>query len=159
MKHLRQRAAGSTALPQRRYADHVVHEREAGENNMEAEIVANLLLVDDDAGNLASLQLGLESDGHHVSTAADAARAMQMLSREAVEIVVTDYEMPGMDGAEFCRQVRAKAAHRELPIVMLSAGPEPVCASRCWTLFFRKPASLDRLTAAICAQIAEPSTP
>ncbi|WP_243460829.1 hypothetical protein [Paraburkholderia largidicola] len=44
--------------------------------------------------------------------------------------------MPGMNGAEFCRQVRAQPAHRDLPIVMLSAGPEPVCVLRCWTLFF-----------------------
>ncbi|WP_242681881.1 response regulator [Paraburkholderia hospita] len=102
---------------------------------MQTETVANLLLVDDDAENLASLQLALESDGHHVSIAGDASRAMEMLMREPIELVVTDYEMPGMDGAEFCRQVRAQPAHRDLPIVMLSAGPEPVCVLRCWTLF------------------------
>jgi CheY-like chemotaxis protein len=126
---------------------------------MQTEIVANLLLVDDDAENLASLQLALESDGHHVSIAGDASRAMEMLMREPIELVVTDYEMPGMNGAEFCRQVRAQPAHRDLPIVMLSAGPEPVCVLRCWTLFFRKPAPFERLTAAIGAQIAGRSTP
>ncbi|EIM94601.1 Response regulator receiver domain-containing protein [Burkholderia sp. YR290] len=67
---------------------------------MQTEIVANLLLVDDDAENLASLQLALESDGHHVSIAGDASRAMEMLVREPIGLVVTDYEMPGMDGAE-----------------------------------------------------------
>ncbi|WP_224029960.1 hypothetical protein [Paraburkholderia caribensis] len=38
---------------------------------MQTEIAANLLLVDDDAENLASLQQALESDGHHVSIAGD----------------------------------------------------------------------------------------
>jgi CheY-like chemotaxis protein len=80
---------------------------------MQTEIVANLLLVDDDAENLASLQLALESDGHHVSIAGDASRAMEMLMSEPIELVVTDYEMPGMDGTEFCRQVRAQPAHRD----------------------------------------------
>lgn len=127
---------------------------EAGANNMQTHSVANLLLVDDDAENLASLQLALESHGHHVSIARDASRAMEMLSRESIELVVTDYEMPGMDGAEFCSQVRVQPAHRDLPIVMLSAGPEPVVALRCWTLFFRKPASLAYLAAVIDAQIA-----
>jgi CheY-like chemotaxis protein len=84
---------------------------------------------------------------------------MEMLMREPIELVVTDYEMPGMNGAEFCRQVRAQPAHRDLPIVMLSAGPEPVCVLRCWTLFFRKPAPFERLTAAIWAQIAGRSIP
>jgi CheY-like chemotaxis protein len=118
-----------------------------------AEAVAKVLLVDDDAENLSALQGALESDGHEVAVARDASAAMAILNGEAIQCVVTDLEMPGTDGAQFCRQVRMHPVHRDLPIVMLSAAPEPlVDGVRYWTHFMRKPASFARLAAAIAAE-------
>ncbi|MEC5409978.1 response regulator [Paraburkholderia sp. MPAMCS5] len=116
--------------------------------------MANVLLVDDDPENLWSLQVALEGDGHHVSVAGDARRAMDLLHRERVEFLITDYEMPDIDGAQLCRWVRAQPAHHDMPIMMLSAAPEPSGAPRWWTRFLRKPASIDQLTDAINAHVA-----
>ena len=76
-----------------------------------SQTVANVLLVDDDAENLWSLQLALESDGHHVSVAGDANCALDILCRESIQLMITDYEMPGIDGAELCRLVHEQPAH------------------------------------------------
>jgi CheY-like chemotaxis protein len=116
-------------------------------------VVANVLPVDDDPENLWSLQVALESDGHQVSVAGDALRAMDLLRRKAIQFLITDYGMPGIDGAELCRMVRAQPAHSELPILMLSAAPEPL-EGRHWTRFLRKPASVGELTEVIDAYVA-----
>jgi CheY-like chemotaxis protein len=115
--------------------------------------VAKVLLVDDDAENLLALQGALESDGHEVAVAGDVSAAMAILNCAPIQCVVTDLEMPGTDGAQFCRQLRANPEHRDLPIVMLSAAPEPlVDGVRYWTHFMRKPASFARLPFAIAAE-------
>lgn len=93
--------------------------------------MANILLVDDDLENLWALQLALEADGHRVVAVEDAGRALDLLRREPVHFMITDYEMPLVDGAQLCRMVRAWGA-LSLPIVMLSAAPEPVSAPGAW---------------------------
>ncbi|QYD71032.1 response regulator [Paraburkholderia edwinii] len=118
-----------------------------------AQAVAKVLLVDDDAENLSALQGALESDGHEVAVARDASAAMAILNGAPIQCVVTDLEMPGTDGAQFSRQIRTHPVHRDLPIVMLSAAPEPsVDGVRYWTHFIRKPASFARLAAAVAAE-------
>ncbi|AUT64086.1 response regulator [Paraburkholderia terrae] len=119
-----------------------------------SQTVANVLLVDDDAENLWSLQLALESDGHHVSVAGDANCALDILRRESFQLMITDYEMPGIDGAELCRLVHEQPAHAGLPIVLLSAAAEPQNLPQSWTRFFRKPARIQDLTATLDAHVA-----
>ena len=107
--------------------------------------MATVLLVDD-AENLWPLQTALERDGHRVSVAGDARRALDVLNRERVQLVITDYEMPDTDGATLCRLLRARPGCAELPIIMLSAAPEPVHGARHRTRFPRKRASIRELS-------------
>jgi CheY-like chemotaxis protein len=60
-------------------------------------------------------------------------------------MIVTDWQMPGMDGLQFCQTVRKQATYALIPIIMLSANVEPVGEAGCWSAFFRKPVSLDVL--------------
>lgn len=125
-----------------------------GVNRTWTEVVANILLVDDDSENLWALQVALEGDGHRVRIATDARRALDVLRRESVEFMITDLEMPGIDGAQLCGIVRAQPGYSELPILLLSAAPEPRRMPHPWTRFLRKPASFDDLEAAIDAHVA-----
>ena len=59
------------------------------------------------------------------------------------------------DGSELCRPLRSQPALAELPIILLSAMPEPEGEPRCWTVFFRKPADLDALLSTVGTLIAE----
>ncbi|WP_236674462.1 response regulator [Paraburkholderia hospita] len=87
--------------------------------------MSTVLLVDDDLENLWALQLALESCGHHMVLAENGREALQKLQRELPRLIVTDWQMPGMDGAELCRRVRCQPAFADLPVIMLSAMPEP----------------------------------
>ncbi|MHB9838017.1 response regulator [Paraburkholderia terrae] len=107
--------------------------------------MSNVLLVDDDLENLCALNLALESSGHHVILAGSGREAMDKLAREPVQLIITDLEMPGMDGAELCRRVRCNPATALVPIIVLSAAPEPRDEPACWSMYFRKPADLPSL--------------
>ncbi len=117
--------------------------------------MSTVLLVDDDLENLWALQLALESCGHHVVLAENGREALRKLQRELPRLIVTDWQMPDMDGAELCRRVRCAPALTDLPIILLSAMPEPEDGPPCWTAFFRKPANLTRLMESVNIFIAE----
>jgi CheY-like chemotaxis protein len=116
--------------------------------------MSTVLLVDDDLDNLWALQLALEGSGHRVVLAESGPEALDKLAREPVRLIVTDWEMPGMDGEELCRQVRRIPAFAQLPILMLSAAPEPAFGPVCWSVYFRKPADLPSLILAIDTFVA-----
>jgi len=64
-----------------------------------------ILLVDDDAEALEMLCEFLVEQGYAVETALDGRAALDKLDGVAVDLIVTDYEMPGMSGAELIRLV------------------------------------------------------
>ncbi len=78
-----------------------------------------ILLVDDDAEIQASLKRALSLEGYRVSLASDGNEALQLMRDRQPDLVVLDVLMPGLDGLEVCRRLRA--ADRHLPILMLTA--------------------------------------
>jgi two-component system, OmpR family, response regulator MprA len=79
----------------------------------------NILVVDDDDELRAVLRRGLEMEGFQVLLAANGQQAAQRVDDHQVDLVVLDIVMPGPDGLEICRQLRA--ADERLPIIMLTA--------------------------------------
>ena len=86
--------------------------------------------------------------------AQNGAQALRVVLHEMPMLIVTDWQMPEMDGAELCRRVRCQPAFARLPIVMLSAMAEPSADPHCWSAFFRKPADLNELLRAVNSFIA-----
>ena len=82
-----------------------------------------ILVVDDDRNTRLLMQAILESEHYTVSLAEDGMQAMALLEEEHVDLVVLDVMMPRMNGYEFTRELRA--AHSELPILMVSARQMP----------------------------------
>ncbi|POR45794.1 response regulator receiver domain-containing protein [Paraburkholderia eburnea] len=111
----------------------------------------NILLVDDDLNNASPLALALQHDGHRVTMASNASAALTVLRHQLIDCLVTDYEMPGLDGAQLCDLVRAQPAFAALPVVMLSAAEEPLERGRCWSFFLRKPVTVARFLEVIDA--------
>lgn len=80
-----------------------------------------LLAVDDDAGILAALRMLLRGAGYRrVSTSTDAAAAVAAAAESPPDLVLTDLSMPGIDGFEAMRRLRAHEATRDVPILVLS---------------------------------------
>jgi two-component system, OmpR family, response regulator MprA len=81
-----------------------------------------LLVVDDDASVREALALVLGLDGFDVRTAGDGREAMRTLSLGTPDAVILDVLMPGLDGLEVCRRMRA--AGDRTPVLMLTARAE-----------------------------------
>jgi two-component system NtrC family sensor kinase len=82
---------------------------------------ATLLIVDDDARVRRSLQRAFEGAGHRVVACADAAAALRELHRQPCDLIVLDIELPGVSGLALCRLLRAQAATKRLPVIIVSA--------------------------------------
>ncbi|MCB9454463.1 MAG: response regulator transcription factor [Anaerolineaceae bacterium] len=77
-----------------------------------------ILLVDDDPHIIDLAQMYLEQDGYHVTSTSDGLIALQRILEEMPRLVVLDLMLPGLDGWEVCRRVRAQS---DVPIIMLTA--------------------------------------
>jgi two-component system, OmpR family, response regulator ResD len=81
--------------------------------------MSRVLVVDDDE-TLSEVLLGyLQRAGHDPSVVTDGPMALAEVSKRAPELVVLDLMLPGIDGLEVCRRVRAN--HADIPVIMLTA--------------------------------------
>jgi len=82
---------------------------------------ARVLVVDDTPLNVKLLTVKLEYEDYVVSTAADGFEALAKIEAEQPDIVLLDVMMPGLDGFETCRRIRADPATAHIPVVMVTA--------------------------------------
>jgi two-component system, OmpR family, alkaline phosphatase synthesis response regulator PhoP len=82
-----------------------------------------ILVVDDEQRIIELAQLYLEQEGYHVTSANDGKAALQKIIAEKPALVVLDLMLPGMDGWEVCRRVRAES---DVPIIMLTARSDDI---------------------------------
>ncbi|MSO89785.1 MAG: PleD family two-component system response regulator [Rhodospirillaceae bacterium] len=82
---------------------------------------ARILVVDDVPANVGVLEAKLSSEYFDVSTAADGPTALAQIRQSPPDLVLLDVMMPGMDGFEVCRRIRADIATQHLPVVMVTA--------------------------------------
>jgi CheY-like chemotaxis protein len=107
--------------------------------------MSTILLADDNFGDTEALRLLLEFEGYRVVTTANGYAALRAAQRERPDLVITDWEMPLMDGIELCRQLKRCAELSGIPVMMISAAVPPGEGVPLWAAFFRKPAPLRRL--------------
>jgi len=81
----------------------------------------SFLVVDDDVDARTSLALTLEALGHSVTSAASANDALAKLQGEKFDMALIDIMMPGKNGYQLLGEVREMAAHKEMPVSIVSA--------------------------------------
>jgi DNA-binding response OmpR family regulator len=86
--------------------------------------VARILLVDDDASLLDALTLAFEDAGHDVLTAPDGARGLVRARDDKPHAVVSDVNMPGLDGFSLCKKLRE--AGDRVPLVLLTSRDDEI---------------------------------
>ena len=84
-----------------------------------------MLFVDDSKVTRAVMGQLLRFHGHEVFTAADVEEARNLLAGEPLDMVITDFNMPGEDGLALARWVRAQPSLRTLPILLITADFDP----------------------------------
>ena len=80
----------------------------------------SMLIVDDSEDMRQFLENNFK-DKYHIITAGDGIEALHLLQKHQVSIIISDWMMPRMDGAEFCRRVRQNPLTSHIPFVMLTA--------------------------------------
>jgi len=84
-------------------------------------MTARILLVDDVEGSRQLLQAKLTAENYDVSTAADGLSALAMAADEPPDIILLDVMMPGMNGLQVCRKLKADETLKHIPVVLLTA--------------------------------------
>ena len=81
---------------------------------------STILIVDDSRTMRAMVRVALEESRHQVVEAADGHAALAVLAEAPADLVITDINMPEMDGLSLVRKLRADGRHRGTPILILT---------------------------------------
>lgn len=84
-----------------------------------------ILIVDDDATTRKLLGLYLKTKGYEISSAENGLDAIEKVGRDNPNLIITDLNMPYMDGIEFVKTMRADPARHEIPILMVTTEADP----------------------------------
>ena len=89
---------------------------------VEPDTVQGRILVVDDSITTRTMEKNiLETHGYDVVIAIDGDDALEKLRQNAFDLVVTDIEMPGLDGFELTERLRQMEEHRDVPVVIVSS--------------------------------------
>src|SRR4030095_7670423 len=80
-----------------------------------------ILLIEDNAINMELMLYMLRAWGHDVVTATQAVQGMEMERRDPPKLIISDVQVPGMDGYQFARTVKADPQLRDIPLMALTA--------------------------------------
>ena len=110
---------------------------------------SRVLVVDDEPPIRRFLRTGLSAQGYHVIEAEDGASARVMLRQNAVDVIVLDLGLPGVDGFEIIKQLREQGS--TIPVVVLSSRTDEAGKVRALDLgaddYVTKPFGMDELLA------------
>lgn len=90
-----------------------------------------ILIVDDEIVSRYTMEALLESENHTLVFAENGEQGLQKAETLQPDLVLLDVMMPGMNGFEVCRRLRANPKFQELPVVMVTAWDEPTARTRC----------------------------
>ena len=85
---------------------------------------AKILVVDDRPSNVKALRIRLSSAGYEVLEALNGPDALALVAQESPDLVLLDLMMPGMDGYEVCRRIKAQQGAAFIPVVIVTAKTE-----------------------------------
>ncbi|MEG6509754.1 PleD family two-component system response regulator [Methyloligella sp. 2.7D] len=88
-------------------------------------MTARILVVDDVDTNVRLLEARLTADYFDVRAATSGPEALQICARERIDVILLDVMMPGMDGFEVCRRLKAEPRSQHIPVIMVTALDQP----------------------------------
>lgn len=122
-----------------------------------------ILVVDDERDLVDILVFNLQREQYAVITAGDGELAVAMAERERPDLILLDLMLPGIDGLEVCRRLRANPRTTGIPIIMLTAKGEETDAviglAQGADDYVRKPFGVRELMARVSARLRRGSAP
>lgn len=115
-----------------------------------------MLVADDDAAVRRLVAAMLEGAGYRVATAADGVEALRLAEEQQPSVAVLDVRLPGLDGLEVARRIRASEAIANTPILLMSAdagGDAEAVMEAAPDAYLAKPFRFEELLAAVEALV------
>lgn len=116
-----------------------------------------ILIVDDDPNTLEILRRWLNREGYETVSADNGNAGLEALAAHAVDVIVLDVMMPGMDGLQVCERLHDNPAWRSIPVLLLTAKDDIETRSRGMVLgvseYLTKPVNKLELFARVRAQL------
>lgn len=106
-------------------------------------IVSTVLVIDDEKAIVEMLYRALTRFGYAVLTAFSGREGIEIFDQSAIDVVVTDLLMPGLDGVEVLRHVR-QSRHKDIPVIAMSGTPN-LLGNHDFDLVISKPFSIYEL--------------
>lgn len=117
-----------------------------------------ILIVDDNPTNLKLARILLQTEGYSVSTAIDAEDALRQITTFKPQLILMDIQLPGMDGLELTRCLKAESATKDIIILALTAyamkGDEEKALAAGCDGYIAKPFDIDSLPQVIAQHLA-----
>ncbi|WCM18736.1 response regulator [Paraburkholderia bryophila] len=98
-----------------------------------------ILVVEDEPDLRLAFQIILELRGYRVLVAANGKDGLDTATRHLPDLILTDWNMPEMDGEEFCERLSFSPALCSIPLAVISARYPPFGTQRLWDVFLLKP--------------------
>jgi len=118
----------------------------------------SILIVDDNAANLKLARVLLSGEGYEVRTAADAEQALELLETFRPRLILMDLQLPGMDGLELTRRLKADPMRRDIAVIALTAyamkGDEDKARAAGCDGYVAKPVDTEALPRLVAAHLA-----
>jgi len=111
--------------------------------------VKNILIVEDEPHVIRVMKLALEENGYNICTAHNGEQALESIKQNLPDLLITDIDMPRMNGRELCENLQQDIPDRKFPILVLTSKTE--IEHREWTkdmnktMFLEKPVSIRKL--------------
>jgi DNA-binding response OmpR family regulator len=83
--------------------------------------MANILIIDDEERNRRLFEVFVKADGHEVESAANGEAGLAMATASTPDLILLDLMMPGRDGFEVARALRANSVTQAIPIIVISS--------------------------------------
>jgi CheY-like chemotaxis protein len=110
----------------------------------------SVLLVDDEPDLVSAWHYILTDAGYRVRSASNGVAALEMLRADRADLVITDWMMPVMNGAELCRALRAHPTLADIRVLVLTSVSSPSNPiDRVWDEWLVKPASREDFLATV----------
>jgi CheY-like chemotaxis protein len=106
-----------------------------------------ILVAEDEFEHAEVLQLLLVSAGYRVALASNGREALEQITKEAPALILSDFMMPHMTGAELGQAIRREPQWRDIPFIFISGTTEPVVRQQFndYDAFAPKPFEIDAL--------------
>jgi len=125
--------------------------------------VRNVLIADDEPMVSRLLRIALERAGYRVTTVPDGLQAWERIRQAPPDVLITDIDMPRMNGEQLCKRVQAELPGRTFPICVLTS--KTALEHRDWSqkiddlLFLEKPVSVRTLIAKLEERFQDDANP